>query len=87
MQLGPESPLGGFSIVAPFASSPAEEAGIRSGERLLAIDGLPWGQLTKDEAVTLMRGAVGSQVRGTLWAGGHAQKILEREQLVFATRD
>eukprot|EP00850_Spirogloea_muscicola_P024927 SM001788S03435 [mRNA] locus=s1788:112:1975:+ [translate_table: standard] len=62
MELGQRSPRGGLVITAPFAGSPAEEGGIVGGERLLAIDGAGVGELTADEAVTLLRGPIGSAV-------------------------
>eukprot|EP00250_Pteridium_aquilinum_P007143 c16926_g1_i1 orf=20-2062(+) len=62
MQIGKRHSKGGFEIVAPFAGSPAEEAGILGGERLLSVDGFPVNLLTADEAVTLLRGPIGSLV-------------------------
>ena len=38
------------------------QAGILGGERLLSVDGYPVDQLTPDEAVTLLRGPIGSLV-------------------------
>jgi len=35
--VGGHSPLGGWTVDAPMAESPAEEAGIRRGERILAV--------------------------------------------------
>jgi hypothetical protein len=35
--VGGRSPLGGWTVDAPMAESPAEEAGIRRGERILAV--------------------------------------------------
>ena len=35
--IGGHSPLGGWTVDAPMAESPAEEAGIRRGERILAV--------------------------------------------------
>lgn len=39
LELGAPSADGGYIVVAPLPGSPAEEAGIVAGERLLAIDG------------------------------------------------
>jgi predicted metalloprotease with PDZ domain len=49
-------------IVAPFAGSPAEEAGILGGEQLWAVDGIAVDSLTRDEAGALLRGPIGSMV-------------------------
>lgn len=62
IELGKHSDLGGLTVVAPFAGSPAEEGGILGGERLLEIDGLSVDPLTSDEAVALLRGPIGSTV-------------------------
>eukprot|EP00850_Spirogloea_muscicola_P023147 SM000332S12452 [mRNA] locus=s332:56334:60509:- [translate_table: standard] len=83
-QLGQRSPLGGLVITAPFAGSPAEEGGIVGGERLLAIDGVGVGELTADEAVTLLRGPVGSTVEvfvAPLGGGPTRAVVLERRAL------
>ena len=44
--VGGHSPLGGWTVDAPMAESPAEEAGIRRGERILAVGAhsLPHGR-------------------------------------------
>lgn len=85
MQIGKRHSKGGFEIVAPFAGSPAEEAGILGGERLLSVDGISVDLLTADEAVTLLRGPIGSLVElEVIDAKPHAvsQKIvLERRAL------
>ncbi|KAH7387157.1 hypothetical protein KP509_16G008500 [Ceratopteris richardii] len=62
MEIGKRHPEGGFEIIAPFAGSPAEEVGILGGERLLSVDDLSVDSLTADEAVTLLRGPIGSLV-------------------------
>ncbi|KAL2621450.1 hypothetical protein R1flu_001655 [Riccia fluitans] len=60
--LGNKSPSGGLTIVSPFAGSPAEEAGILSGERLLRINGIPVDSLSPEDVSSLFRGPVGSLV-------------------------
>lgn len=53
----------GFVIILPFPGSPAEEAGISEGERLLAVDGTPFGanaEINKVQAA--LRGKVGTKV-------------------------
>ncbi|KAL3680577.1 hypothetical protein R1sor_023533 [Riccia sorocarpa] len=60
--LGKKSPSGGLTIVSPFAGSPAEEAGVLSGERLLRIDGIPVDSLSPEDVSSLLRGPIGSLV-------------------------
>lgn len=62
MELGGRSLDGSFTIVAPFAGSPAEEAGILGGEKLVAVDNMAVESVSRDEAVALLRGPTGSTV-------------------------
>ncbi len=49
-------------VVAPLKDSPAERAGIMAGDVILAVDGTEFQNAGIDEAVSLVRGDVGSQV-------------------------
>jgi carboxyl-terminal processing protease len=57
--LGPDCRL---VIVAPLAGSPAERADLRSGDLVLAVDGVSLDGLTVDEARDRIRGPKGSVV-------------------------
>jgi carboxyl-terminal processing protease len=50
-------------VVAPLAGSPAERAGVRAGDVLLAIDGEAVVPGALDESIERMRGYAGSSVR------------------------
>ncbi len=52
----------GVRIVHPFENSPAEKAGLRAGDEIIAVDGTDVTDMLLDEAVTLIRGPAGSQV-------------------------
>jgi carboxyl-terminal processing protease len=65
--LGPECHL---VIVAPIAGSPAEEAGLRPGDLVLAVDGRTLDGLTVDEARDRIRGPKGSEVVLTIGRDG-----------------
>ncbi|KAF8072837.1 CBR1 [Scenedesmus sp. PABB004] len=83
LQLGGLAPQGGGRVVeAPLVESPAEGAGIRRGDRLLDIEGIPSESLTLDEATTLLRGPAGSTVSLTVAPGGRggAPRQLELER-------
>jgi len=54
---------GDIVIVAPFTGSPAERAGIRPGDRLLAVDGESTSGWSVAQAVRRIRGARGTRVR------------------------
>ena len=60
----------GLLYLRPLPDTPADEAGIQDGDRLLAVDGepLPDGATT-DLAVSLIRGPVGTTVTLTVERG------------------
>ena len=53
---------GGLMIVRVISGSPAEEAGVRAGDRILAVDGRSTASLSTDQAANLLQGAEGSRV-------------------------
>jgi carboxyl-terminal processing protease len=55
-----------LTVVAPLKNSPAEKAGVRSGDKILFIDKTPAENLPVDEAVGLIRGPKGTTVTLTL---------------------
>ena len=57
------NPAGKLVIVAPIAGSPAEAAGIRSGDIILAVDGVTIEGWSVMDAVNRIRGAEGTPVR------------------------
>ena len=56
-------------IIAPLAGSPAEKAGVRAGDLILAADGVALDGLTVDEARDRIRGPKGSVVTLTVLRG------------------
>ena len=53
---------GQLTVVSPIKGSPAEQAGIKSGDIILEIDGEPTDDLTVTEAVMKIRGPKGTTV-------------------------
>jgi carboxyl-terminal processing protease len=53
-------------IVAPIAGSPADKAGIKAGDLLIAVDGKSMTDLTPTDAMVLIRGPKGSTVTLTV---------------------
>ncbi len=54
---------GQLVVVAPFAGSPAAEAGIRAGDAILEIDGVSTSGMSLSEAVLKVRGPKGTPVK------------------------
>jgi carboxyl-terminal processing protease len=66
-----------LTVISPIEGSPAEQAGIRSGDKILAIDGESAVGDKLDKVVHKMRGAPGTHVKLAIKREGH------REALVF----
>ncbi len=52
-----------LTVIAPIAGSPAEEAGIRAGDLILEINGVPAKEMSIAEAVLKIRGPRGTSVK------------------------
>jgi carboxyl-terminal processing protease len=75
-------------VVAPIAGSPAERAGVRAGDQLLAIDGETLAPGVLDEAIERMRGQAGSTVRLAIGREGEPEPLqfeLERSDVQVGT--
>ncbi len=51
-----------ITIIAPLQGTPADKAGVESGDRITEIDGEPTKGMTVDQAVRLIRGEKGTEV-------------------------
>ena len=60
---------GQLVVVAPLPESPAEKAGLRSGDAIIGIDKLDAGSMGLDEAVSHIRGDRGTKVTLTIIRG------------------
>jgi len=49
-------------VIAPIADAPAERAGMRSGDRILRIDGTSTHDMALSEAIRRMKGAAGTTI-------------------------
>lgn len=52
----------GVVVIAPLPGTPAEEAGMQTGDRIVLIDHRSTAGLTSEEALKLLRGPAGSKV-------------------------
>jgi carboxyl-terminal processing protease len=65
------------TVVAPIPNTPAERAGIRAKDLILAVDGRDITQLTTDQIAVLIRGTAGTKVRLTMRRGNQPTFDLE----------
>ena len=75
-------------VVAPVAGSPAERAGVRAGDLVLAIDDEAVVPGVLDEAIERMRGRAGSTVRLAIGRDGEPEPLqfeLERSDVEVGT--
>jgi len=66
LQIAVDEPDNNVTVIAPIEGSPADMAGVRSRDRIVAIDNIPTKGLSLDECATRMRGAIGSEVKLSL---------------------
>lgn len=58
-----------LTVVAPIEGTPGDTAGIKSGDQIVKIDGLDTKDMALDEAVSKIRGPLGTQVKLTIRRG------------------
>ena len=68
---------GVVKVISPIDNSPAEEVGVKAGDYIVKIDDVQVQGKTLSEAVELMRGPVGSDIKITVRRRG------ERKALIF----
>jgi carboxyl-terminal processing protease len=69
---------GWVTVVSPMPDSPAERAGIRTGDQLLRVDSLSAADWTLDQAVQAMRGKVGTPIDLAIRRAGSAEPLTFR---------
>jgi carboxyl-terminal processing protease len=74
MELGQKD--GAITVVAPLKGSPAEAAGIKTGDKVVMIEATSTDGMAIDEAVKFIRGPKGASVKLTLVRAGVAQPIV-----------
>lgn len=63
------------TVIAPIEGSPAARAGIKSGDRILAVDNRPLRGTKLDRIVDMMRGAAGTKVSLTVGREGATEPL------------
>jgi carboxyl-terminal processing protease len=64
-----------LTVIAPIEGSPAERAGVKSGDRIVAVDGVDVTGQGLDRVVRKMRGDPGTRVKLTVRRPGKAEPI------------
>lgn len=59
-----------LTVIAPLSDTPAAKAGLRAGDRVLAIDGVDTTGMALDYAVSIIRGNQGTAVMLTILSNG-----------------
>ena len=75
-------------IIAVLAGGPAEQAGIKSNDQIVGIDGTPTSTLTREQVVQRLRGPAGSQVTISIARGTNPQPLsvtVSRAHIVLPT--
>jgi len=73
---------GVLTVISPIRDTPAWNAGIKSGDKIIAINGKSTKNLTLGEAVHLMRGPIGRKLGLTIWRHGKARAITITRRLI-----
>jgi len=66
---------GALTVIAPIEGTPADKAGLKAGDIILKIDDKSTLNMTIDEAVSLMRGKVGTPIDLTIVREGESKPI------------
>ncbi len=77
-------------VIAPLKDSPAMKAGILAGDIIATIDGKDTSSMSSEEAVSLIRGDIGTDVKiGVLHKGGKAvvEVKITRQEIKIPTID
>jgi len=67
---------GYITVVAPLPETPAERAGIETGDRIIEVDGQSTQNWKNDQAVKALRGAPGSKVAIRVLRAGSSQAVV-----------
>ena len=66
---------GALTVIAPIEGTPADKAGLKSGDIILKINKESTLNMTIDEAVSIMRGKVGEPINLTIVREGEAKPL------------
>lgn len=67
---------GALTVIAPIEGTPADKAGIKAGDIILKINEESTISMTIDDAVGIMRGAIGTPIELTIVREGEAKPLI-----------
>lgn len=67
---------GALTVIAPIEGTPADKAGIKAGDIILKINKESTISMTIDDAVAIMRGAVGTPIELTIVREGESKPLI-----------
>jgi len=79
-----------LTVIAPLKDTPAYKAGIKKGDKIIAIDGTSTSDMALDEAINLIRGKIGTPVTLKILRADVKEPIevnLIREEIQIPTLD
>lgn len=72
VQVAPDDGKGGIVVGQVFPNTPAEQAGVKRGDRIVGVDGKPTTGETQDQIIASIRGPEGTKVTITIQRAGTA---------------
>lgn len=73
MEIGVQDDV--LTVIAPLRNTPAERAGIMTGDKIIAINGESTDGLSTDQAVKKIRGKKGTEVVFTMYRDGESVEV------------
>jgi carboxyl-terminal processing protease len=65
----------GITVISPMLGQPADKAGVRPGDVIVAVDGQNLTKMSEDQALDLVKGPAGSKVKLTIDRKGHNEPL------------
>ncbi len=79
-----------LAVLNPLPGGPSEQAGLRSGDRIVAVDGTPAIGFTHEDVQRTLRGPRGTRVTVTVLRPGYQNELtftIVRDEIPLFTRD
>ncbi len=81
---------GSITVIAPIKDSPAKKGGVKTGDIVIKIDDKDTSEMNVEQAVSLIRGDIGTEVKLTMYRKLENKTIefkLKREEIKIPTID